>query len=648
MRRISGRLTVGPALLVLVAACNPDKPVELRSPALDRIVASVAPLVLHVVAPQTTDPAIDQALDDHYVWLDTTARSNQKLFVFLPGTGQNPSIFQLVQREAARLGYHVIGLMYPTGGGLAKVCPTTPDPSACYEDARLEIIDGIDRVAFLNVNVANSIDNRLTKLLQYLTRQYPDEGWDRFLLRDGPKWSQIAVGGHSQGGGNAAMLAKIRLVARVVLFSSVTDSIHTEAPSWVATHVTPTDRYYGIAHDRDGFYRPIRAGWDSLALDAFGAPATPETSSPPYGGTHTLVTDLTPQGGFVGTSAHGAPSNDLNTPLGPDGTPRLLDAWRYLLTARASRDDEGEESDASDAPTWSAWSAPVNLGPVVNSPFNDNHPAISKDGLSLYITSGRPGGVNGVNAGQFEEIWFSQRASPDADWGPPVNLGPAINIVGSNTGSPTFTPDGHRMYFHSNRPGGCGLADLYTARRHDTRDDFGWGPPENLGCVVNGPSNDNGPTYFEDENTGITTLYFTSTRTGGPGDFDIYASTRVGEGGEFGPPVLVAELSAPGRDTRTAIRRDGLEMFLSSDGTGRAGGIGSQDIWVSTRATTLDPWSTPVNLGPTVNSTAFDGAPALSFDATTLYFFSERAGGFGKRDLYVTKRQRINNSAAIR
>src|SRR2546426_11407599 len=113
-------------------------------------------LVLHVVAPQATDPAIDQGLDDHYVWIDTTARSNHKLFVFLPGTGQNPSIFQLVQQEAARLGYHVIGLMYPTGGGLAKACPTTPDPSACYENARLEIIDGIDRVAFLNVSVARS------------------------------------------------------------------------------------------------------------------------------------------------------------------------------------------------------------------------------------------------------------------------------------------------------------------------------------------------------------------------------------------------------------------------------------------------------------------------------------------------------------
>ncbi|PYO34033.1 MAG: hypothetical protein DMD74_12110, partial [Gemmatimonadetes bacterium] len=74
----------------------------------------------------------------------------------------------------------------------------------------------------------------------------------------------------------------------------------------------------------------------------------------------------------------------------------------------------------------------------------------------------------------------------------------------------------------------------------------------------------------------------------------------------------------------------------------------SQDLWVSTRATTADPWSTPVNLGPTVNTTAFDGAPALSFDGTTLYFFSTRPGGFGGNDLYVTMRQRVNTPASIR
>src|SRR5947199_6682877 len=146
MRRISGRLAGGGAFLLLALACNPEKPVGPRSPTFDAAETLVAPLVLHTVAPQTTDPAIDRALDNHYVWLDTTAKSNHKLFVFLPGTGQNPSIFHLVQQDAAPLGYHVTGLMYPTGGALANAAPATPEPNPYDENARPATIDGHDRV----------------------------------------------------------------------------------------------------------------------------------------------------------------------------------------------------------------------------------------------------------------------------------------------------------------------------------------------------------------------------------------------------------------------------------------------------------------------------------------------------------------------
>ena len=140
-------------------------------------------------------------------------------------------------------------------------------------------------------------------------------------------------------------------------------------------------------------------------------------------------------------------------------------------------------------------------------------------------------------------------------------------------------------------------------------------------------------SYFQDE-TGKTLLYFTSTRPGGLGDYDIYVTTLQADG-TWGFATLVPELSSAYRDTRTAIRRrDGLEMILSTE---RPGGLG-RDLWVSTRATTQDLWSAPVNLGPTVNSTALDGAPALSWDGTTLIFFSDRPGGFGGMDPYMSLR----------
>ncbi len=120
--------------------------------------------------------------------------------------------------------------------------------------------------------------------------------------------------------------------------------------------------------------------------------------------------------------------------------------------------------------------------------------------------------------------------------------------------------------------------DLWVLYRQHTHDDFGWEPAFNLGCTINTSFDEDGPTYFEDEATAVTTLYFTSfNRLGNVGDWDIYASTLQADG-TFGPGQLVPELCSIGRDTRTSISRNGLEMFITSN---RTGGLGGLDLWVS-------------------------------------------------------------------
>ena len=300
-----------------------------------------APLVVHTIAPQATDPAIDQFLDNHYALLDTSVHSMHRLLVFMGGTGQFPSQFLLVQNEAARLGYHVIGLEYVNSGGIAKICPPTTDPAACFENVRLEVIDGVDRTPLITVSPANSIDNRLDKLLRFLVAQYPREHWSQYIDHKGPKWTRIAVAGLSVGGGEAAMIAKLRLVDRVVMFSSVPDSIGKQSVPWVAQHRTPSNRYYGLAHNRDGFFVPILASWDSLGLAAFGPSTVIDGAHAPYGHTHMLVTGITPVGGFVGLNAHASTATDAFTALAVDGTPLLLEAWRYMLSAESRSRQRG-------------------------------------------------------------------------------------------------------------------------------------------------------------------------------------------------------------------------------------------------------------------------------------------------------------------
>jgi Tol biopolymer transport system component len=191
--------------------------------------------------------------------------------------------------------------------------------------------------------------------------------------------------------------------------------------------------------------------------------------------------------------------------------------------------------------------------------------------------------------------------------------------------------------FVSDRPGGFGKQDLYVARRQNKRDDFGWRPPENLGAAVNSIENDYTPSLFQDA-TGRAVLYFSSDRSGGLGNVDIYSST-VNEDGEFEWAVLVPELSTSSIDERPNVRKDGLEIFFDSN---RPGSLGATDLWVSTRQSSADPWSPPVNLGSAVNTAAGELRPSLSFDGTTLYFHSNRPGSFGSVDIYVTTRAKVS------
>ena len=131
-----------------------------------------------------------------------------------------------------------------------------------------------------------------------------------------------------------------------------------------------------------------------------------------------------------------------------------------------------------------------------------------------------------------------------------------------------------------------------------------------------------------------------SNRAGGLGLFDIYAST-LADDGTFGPPVLVLELSSSANDVLPAVRRDGLEALITSN---RAGGQGLNDLWVATRASTSDPWSTPANLGPIVNSSANEQRSAISSDGRTIIFFSDRPGGFGAFDLYQSTRNKVKGA----
>lgn len=354
------------------------------------------------------------------------------------------------------------------------------------------------------------------------------------------------------------------------------------------------------------------------------------------------------------------------------------------------------------AQQFGPWQKPQNLGAVVNSTCNDMHPTLSKDGLSLLFSSNRPQdttltGCDGGAGGSGLHLWVAQRDSLDSPWQAPQPL-TMINSPDSSPyqeHAPYLTTDGHWLFFHSTRPGdsaspscnGGGYNELWAAHRQDKRNDFGWEPPINLGCTLNIPfADDAGPNVWEDDSTGTIYLYFTRKPVpylgfdpAGDG-FDIYVSICTADLSScirqqlWGAPELVTAFNSSVRDTRTAIRRrDGMEMIITS---GRCNSPipaadadvcttvsrGGLDMWVTTRPYvdgTQAGWTAPpVDLNddnlakcaaagidalscPIINVKANDGAPALSWDGQTMVFYSNRAGGSGGNDLYVTTRDKL-------
>ncbi|HKA19295.1 MAG TPA: hypothetical protein VKN18_13480 [Blastocatellia bacterium] len=288
-------------------------------------------------------------------------------------------------------------------------------------------------------------------------------------------------------------------------------------------------------------------------------------------------------------------------------------------------------ASAAGAEKFSDWSAPDNLGPVVNSTSNEQGPTLSKNGLSLYFGSNRPGGVG------MGDLYVSHRDSVEEPWGTPMNLGAIVNST-ADEATPNLSRDGHWLYFSSRRPGSLPNAngvigfDIWVSYREHVHDDFDWQAPMHLQPPVNSPSFDQYGFFLHNDDVGFAQLFFTRTT---PSGNDIFVSDLLPDG-TFGPATPTSELNSTASDAGASVRFDGLEVFFYSR---RPGGIGASDLWTATRNTVFDPWSMPINVGALVNSIDLDFDPHIASDRKTLYFASTRTpGGFGGQDLYVTTR----------
>jgi serine/threonine protein kinase/Tol biopolymer transport system component/tetratricopeptide (TPR) repeat protein len=304
----------------------------------------------------------------------------------------------------------------------------------------------------------------------------------------------------------------------------------------------------------------------------------------------------------------------------------LLDAYAYSARARCYHHLHERDKAEADMRQWSAAASGrlPQVDPPAQMDFTFGEPVkleavtrffpncswfvncFSSDGLDMFVDSSLAGGQ-----GSFD-IWVLKRTSPQNDWGPPENLGPAVNSTNAEFAS-SISADGLELYFMSSRPGGYGGADLYVTRR-ESRTSL-WGPPANLDPKLNSSYNDGGPSVSSD---GLE-LYFESARPGGYGASDIYISRRATPSDPWGDPVnLGPAVNSPFFEHGPCLSSDGLLLVWFGD---RPGGFGGCDLWMTRRASRTAPWQQPaVNLGPRINSSEGNCRPCLAPDGSALYF----------------------------
>jgi hypothetical protein len=237
--------------------------------ALPRIVHA-GTLKTQEVLPSDTDASIARFNEPNVIVTDEEMPADSPLVVFMPGTDGKPRGAMRLLRVVAAQGYRVIGLEYNDEPAVVQVCPRNPDPACSAAFRARRIFGGSGRSPIENTQ-AETIVNRLVKLLEYLQAQDAAAHWDGYLLDGEPNWSRIVVSGLSQGAGMAAYIAKHKLVVRVVLFSSPWDYVRPsqQLAPWIGEpSATPPERWFAEYHRRENTAAQLARAYRALQIPA--------------------------------------------------------------------------------------------------------------------------------------------------------------------------------------------------------------------------------------------------------------------------------------------------------------------------------------------------------------------------------------------
>jgi outer membrane protein OmpA-like peptidoglycan-associated protein len=280
---------------------------------------------------------------------------------------------------------------------------------------------------------------------------------------------------------------------------------------------------------------------------------------------------------------------------------------------------------------------PVNCGPIINSPNDDYFPAITADGKSFYKTVNQPTGRFDAFGNEFfqEDIFITERKAD----GTPIKtqaLPEAVNTDG-NEGAFSVSQDGKTIFFTvCSRSRGIShhgevMGSCDIFIAEIQGDKISISNP---GRPLNSEEWDSQPAFSSDGKT----LYFVSGRKGGFGKSDIWVSERNKNGQWSEPKNLGAPINTEGSERTPFIHADGKTLYFSSDGHP---GMGNLDIYIS-RKDDKGNWSKPRNLGYPINTHADEMGLIVDAAGDSAFFSSERENTQGGLDIYRFALQKEN------
>ena len=250
------------------------------------------------------------------------------------------------------------------------------------------------------------------------------------------------------------------------------------------------------------------------------------------------------------------------------------------------------DADADGLLLRTPFGPPSLVTAIADIDADNEDPSMTGDSLELYFLSKRAGTA---------DIWRSLRASPDAGWGTPQPVTELNSDAGE--GAPGVSLDGLTMWFSR-------TSQVWVTNRAARMQP--WAAPSPV-TQLNTAGGNLDPAVDESS----LLLFFASDR--GDAGWDLYASSRPDVVSAWGAPAPIPSLNTGADDLDPFVASYGLQVWFASSRSGAG------DLFWSYRASTADPFVTPVALD-TLNTSSKESDPTLSADLHYILFASDRLG----------------------